>query len=82
MNVRASACLRAARIGRRREQPDDAVLSNKIARRVKTLDPDIVEIDAPVHARMNVGLGNDEKPRFLEECHDLRRYFQELGAAL
>src|SRR5512144_353121 len=74
--------VRAARIGCRGKQPDDPVFSDEIARKVKTLDADIVEIDAPVHARMNVGLGDDEKTRLLEECHNLRRYFQKLGTAL
>ena len=74
--------VRGARIGGGGEQPDDALFADQIAGFVETLDADIVEIHAPMHARMNVGLGDDQKARLLEERHDLRRVFEQLVAAL
>ena len=71
-----------ARIGRRGEQSDDAVLADQIARRVETLDADIIEIDAPVHARVDIGLGDDQQPRLLQERHDFRRVLEQFVAAL
>ncbi len=73
--------VRAARIGRRGEQPDDAVFADEIARRVETFDPDVVEVDAPVHTRVHVGLGYDQQPRLLHKSHDLWRGFEQLVAA-
>ena len=49
---------------------------------VEALDADIVEIDAPVHAGVDIGLGDDQQPRLLQERHDLRRVFEQLVAAL
>jgi len=43
---------------------------------------DVIEIGATVHARMNVRLGDDQRPRLLEERHDLRRKLEKLVAAL
>ena len=74
--------VRGARIGGRGEKSDDPMLADQIAGRVEALDADIVEIDAPVHARMNIRLGDDQRPRLLEERHDLRRDLEKLIAAL
>ena len=57
--------VRGARIGGRGEQPDDAVFADQIAGGVEALDADVVEIDAPVHARVDIGLGDDQRPRLL-----------------
>ena len=73
--------VRGARIGGRGEQADDALLAEQVAGGVEMLDADIVEINTPVYARVDVGLCDDERPRLLEERHDLRRHFKELGAA-
>ena len=70
-----------ARIGGGGEQPDDAVLADQIAGGVEALDADIVEIDAPVHARVDIGLGDDQRARLLQERHDLRRELEPLLAA-
>ena len=73
--------MRGAGIGGRGEQPDDALLADQIAGRVETLDADIVEIDAPVHARMDIGLGDDQRTRLFQKRHDLRREFHQILAA-
>ena len=78
--IRDAVC--RARIGGGGEQPDDAMLADEVAGRVEALDPDVIEINAPVHAGMNIGLGNDQQPRLLEKRHDLRRDLQEFVAAL
>ena len=74
--------VRGARIGGRGEQPDDALLADQIARGVEALDADVVEIDPPVHARVDIGLGDDQQPRLAQECHDFRRVFEQFLAAL
>ena len=74
--------VRGAGVGGGREQPDDALLAHQIAGGVEPLDADIVEIDAPVHARVDIGLGDDQQPRFLEKRHDFRRVFEQFAAAL
>ena len=73
--------MRGARIGGGGEQPDDAMLADQVAGSVEALDADIVEIDAPVHARVDIGFGDDQRPRLLQERHDLRRVFEQLVAA-
>src|SRR5262245_33115182 len=73
---------RGPSIGSRRKQPDDPVLADQIARRVEALHADVVEIDPPMHAGMDVRLGDDERTRFLQERHDLRRDLQQFIAAL
>ena len=73
--------VRRARIGGRGEQADDAVFADKIAAGIETLDADIIEINAPVHARMDVRLGDDQRPRLVEKRHDLRRHLQRFAAA-
>ncbi len=72
--------MRGARIGRRREQTDDAVFADQVAGIVETLDADVIEIDAPMNARMNIGLGDDERTRLLQKRHDFRRDFEQLAA--
>jgi hypothetical protein len=74
--------VRGPRIRRRGEQADDAVLTGQIARGVEVFDADIIEIDAPVHARVDIGLGDDQQPRLLEKRHDFRRVFEQFFAAL
>ena len=74
--------VRGAGIGGGGEQPDDALLAHQIAGRIEALDADIVEIDAPVHAGVDIGLGDDQQPRFLQKRHDFRREFEQLVAAL
>ena len=69
-----------ARIGRRREQTDDAEFADQLARRIEPLDTDIVEIDAAMHARMNIRLGDDQRARLLQKRHDFRRYFEQFAA--
>ena len=73
--------VRGARIGGGREQSDDAVFADQIARCIETLDADVIEIDAPVHAGMDIGLGDDQRPRLLQKRHDFRREFEQLRAA-
>ncbi len=72
---------RHARIGARREQPDDAQLAFEPAILAEKLDADIVEIGAPMHARLDVGLGDDERVRALEEGAHFRRHDEEILAA-
>jgi len=43
-------------IGGGGEQPDDAEFADQIAGGVEMLDTDIVEIDTPVHAGVDIGL--------------------------
>src|SRR6185369_13157221 len=73
--------VRRARIGARGEQTDEPVLSDEISARIEPFHADVVEIDAPVHARLDVGFGDDERARLLQERHDLRRKFHALIAA-
>src|SRR5678815_5061754 len=69
-------------VGSGREQPDDPMLADQIARRIKALHADVVEIDPPMHAGVDVRLRNNERARLLQECHDLRRNLQQFIAAL
>ena len=64
---------RRARIGGRREQPDDAELADELAVGVEALDADVVHVDVPVHARAHGGLGDDEQRRLVQQRADLRR---------
>ena len=73
--------VRCARIGGGGEQSNDAVFTNEIAGRIEALHADIIEVNAPVHAGMNIGLCNDQQTRLLQKGHDLRRNFQERTAA-
>jgi hypothetical protein len=73
--------VRRARVGGGGEQPDNAEFADQVSRRVESLDADIVEIDAPVHLRMDIGLGDDQRARFLQERHDLRRDLKQVLAA-
>ena len=49
---------------------------------VEALDADIIEIDAPVHARAHRRLGDDEELRLLQESANLRRDVERLVPAL
>lgn len=61
------------RVGGGGEEADDAQFANQLPGRIELLDPDIVEIDAPVHERFRVGLGDDQRIGPLEEGADFRR---------
>src|SRR5262245_24217386 len=73
---------RGAGVGSGRKQPNDPVLANQIARRIEALYADVVEINPPMHAGMNVRLRDDERTRLLQERHDLRRDLQQFIATL
>src|SRR4030095_10116070 len=73
---------RGAGVGSGREQPDDPVLADQIARRIKALRADVVEIYPPMHAGVDVRLRDDERARLLQERHDLRRDLQQFIATL
>src|SRR5262249_38097655 len=70
-----------ARVGRRREQADDANLAEQVAFLVETLDADVIEIGAAVDQRFDVRLGDEQRPWLLEERHDLRRELEQIVAA-
>ena len=57
------------------------MFADQLAGRVEALDADVIEIDAPMHARMNIRLGDDQRPRLLQKRHDLRRELEKLVAA-
>src|SRR5262245_33507511 len=76
--IRNAVC--CARIGRRGEQADDTMFADEIPRRVETLYPDVVEIDAPMNPCVHIGLGYDQQPRLLQKGDDFRRGFEELVA--
>ena len=48
---------------------------------VEAFHPDVIQIDAPVHARARCGLGHDQELRFFQELADFRRDRHELIAA-
>src|SRR5262249_34513246 len=73
--------VRRGGIGGRSKKTNDRVFADEIARPIEALHADIVEIDAPVHASMNVGLGDDEKMRLLQKRHDLRCDLQKFITA-
>ena len=70
-----------ARVGGRGEQADDAEFAGQIAVRVEALDADVIEIDAPVHARTHIGLRDDEGFRLIQKLPDFRRHHDGLSAA-
>ena len=70
-----------ARIGRGREQADDPQLAPQPALGGEQLDADIVHVDAPVDARLDVRLGDDERHRLGEERADLGRHRHEFAPA-
>jgi hypothetical protein len=72
---------RRVRIGGRGEQADDANLAGETAIGLKALEPDIVHVDAPVHARAHRGFGGEQKLRLVEEFANLRRHRHQLVAA-
>ena len=62
-----------ARIGRRGKQADDARFADEMAICIEALDPDVIEIDAPVHARAHIRLGDDQRLWLFQEGANLRR---------
>ena len=54
---------RRARIGVGREQTDEAQLAAQAPVRQEQLDADVIEVNAAVHARLHVRLGDDERLR-------------------
>ena len=48
---------------------------------VEELDPDIVHMGTPMDPRLHIGLGDDQRHRFLEESRDLGCHGDEFGAA-
>ena len=60
-------------VGGCREQPDDAQLAGHLAIRSEPLDADIVHVGATVDHGLDVGLGDDEEVRPLQEFQDLGR---------
>src|SRR6516164_6315602 len=69
-------------IGGRGEEPDDAMLANEVAGGIETFHANIIEVDAPMDASMDIRLGNDQWPRLLQKRHYFRRNFEELSASL
>ena len=69
-----------AGIGVRSQQADDAQFAVEPAVRREQLDADIVEMDAPVHAALDVGLGDDQRLRLGQEGAQLRRDRDQLAA--
>src|ERR1700752_5453768 len=49
------------------------MLANKLAGTIETLDTDIVEKHAPMHARPRARFGDDQKCLLLQKCADLSR---------
>ena len=64
---------RIAIVGGRGEQAEEAVLADHLALGVEAADPDVVEIDRPVHGRARVRLGDRERHRRARLLADLRR---------
>ncbi len=73
--------VRRARIGGGGEQADDTKFADQVAGGIEAFDADVIEIDAPVHVRVDIGLGDDQRPRLFEKRHDLRRDLEQLLAA-
>ena len=65
----------------RREQPDQPQLAFQLAGARKQLDPDIVKVDTPVHPRLHVGFGDDQRPWPSQESTDFRRHHDQFAAA-
>ena len=70
-----------ARVGGRGEQADDAQFAGQRALGGVGLDADVIEIDAAVHQRLGVGLGDDQRLRPMQEGADFGRRRHRLGAA-
>ncbi len=70
-----------ARVGSRGEQADDAQLAGKHALGGVRLDADVIEIDAAVHRRFGIGLGDDQRFRPVQEGANFRRRRHRFGAA-
>src|SRR5208282_3252695 len=69
------------RVGGGREQPAEHAFAHYPALAVEVLDPDVIQSDAPVHARAHRGLGHDEQLRLFEELADFGSDGHELIAA-
>ena len=63
------------------EQPDDAQLAFQPSHRREQFDSDIIQVDAPVHARLHVGLGDEQRLRPPQEGADCRRHHHQVAAA-
>jgi hypothetical protein len=70
-----------ARVGVVGEQSDDAHLAGERAVRGEALDAHIVHVAAPVDARAQVRLGDDDRVRPQQELADFLRGGDEVGAA-
>ncbi len=70
-----------ARIGGGGEQPAQHTFADELAVAVETLHPDIIQKDAPVHARARRRLGHDQELRLVQELADFRRDRHKLVAA-
>jgi hypothetical protein len=70
-----------ARIGARREEPDDAQLALNAPVRREQLDANVVEMRPPMHAGLHVGFGDDQKLGPRHEGADLGRDHHKLAAA-
>ncbi len=68
------------RIGRRREQADDAQLSDHRAVVIEDLGTDIVHMNPAVNPALHIGLGNDQRLRLQQELADFRRDLNEFGS--
>ncbi len=65
------------RVGRGREQPQEAPLADDLAALVERLDTDVVEVDRPVHGRLGVGLGQHQQRLLAGLGPDQRRQLRE-----
>ena len=68
-------------IGGGGKQADDAQLAGHLAGGVKHLGADVVHVDAPVHAALHIGLGDDQRVRAHQELADLRGDLHEFTTA-
>ena len=62
-----------AAVRRRGVEAEETPLADDVPVRREALDPDIVEVGAPVHGRPAVGLREDERMRLLREHERARR---------
>src|SRR5271166_2782949 len=66
-------------IGVRGEQPNNPELPLRLPVLREELEADIVHVHPPVNARLDVGLGDDDRRRFGEESPDLWRDREEFN---
>ena len=67
-------------IGVRGEEADDAQFALRLAVMRVELEADIIHMHAAVHARLDIGLGDDHRRLLGEESPHLRRHVHELAA--